>query len=61
LSRVEKFKLRKPVVPGDQLKFVVRLVKRKLKACKFHGEAFVDDNLVAEATFIANLTERAGT
>jgi 3-hydroxymyristoyl/3-hydroxydecanoyl-(acyl carrier protein) dehydratase len=37
------------------------LVKRKLKACKFHGEVFVDDNLVAEATFIANLTERAGT
>lgn len=61
LSQVEKLKLRKPVIPGDQLKFVVRLIKRKLKACKFYGEAFVDDTLVAEATFIANLTERAGT
>jgi beta-hydroxyacyl-ACP dehydratase FabZ len=61
LSQVEKLKLRKPVIPGDQLKFVVRLIKRKLKACKFYGEVFVDDTLVAEATFIANLTERAGT
>jgi beta-hydroxyacyl-ACP dehydratase FabZ len=61
LSQVEKLKLRKPVVPGDQMKFVVQLLKRKLGACKFYGEVFVDDTLVAEASFMANLTERAGT
>jgi hypothetical protein len=37
----------------------MELVKRKLNLCKFHGKCFVDEALVAEATFAANLVARA--
>ena len=58
-STVEKAKFRKPIIPGDQLKVHMELVKRKLNLCKFHGKCFVDETLVAEATFAANLVARA--
>ena len=35
-STIEKAKFRKPIVPGDQLKIYMDLVKRKLSICKFH-------------------------
>ena len=58
-STVEAAKFRKPITPGDQLKVHMELVKRKLNLCKFHGKCFVDDVLVAEAKFAANLVDRA--
>lgn len=57
-STVDKAKFRKPIVPGDQLKIYMDLVKRKLSICKFHGRCFVDDNLVAEAFLSANIVVR---
>ena len=58
-SSVEAAKFRKPITPGDQLKVHMELVKRKLNLCKFHGKCFVDQVLVAEAKFAANLVDRA--
>ena len=58
-STVEAAKFRKPITPGDQLKIHMELVKRKLNLCKFHGKCFVDEVLVAEAKFAANLVDRA--
>ena len=58
-SAVEKTKFRKPIVPGDQLMVHMELVKKKLNLCKFHGVCKVDDKMVAEAFFSANLVERA--
>ena len=58
-STVESAKFRKPITPGDQLKIHMELVKRKLNLCKFHGKCFVDEVLVAEAKFAANLVDRA--
>ena len=58
-SSVEKAKFRKPIVPGDQLIIYMRLVKKKLNLCKFHGVCKVDDRVVADANFSANLVERA--
>ena len=58
-SAVEKTKLRKPIVPGDQLMVHMTLVKKKLNLCKFHGVCKVDDKIVAEAFFSANLVDRA--
>jgi 3-hydroxyacyl-[acyl-carrier-protein] dehydratase len=57
-STVDKAKFRKPIVPGDQLKIYMDLVKRKLSICKFHGRCFVDDKLVAEAFLSANIVAR---
>ena len=58
-STVEAAKFRKPITPGDQLKIHMEFVKRKLNLCKFHGKCFVDELLVAEAKFAANLVDRA--
>ena len=57
-SSVGKTKFRKPIVPGDQLKVHMTLVKKKLNLCKFHGVCKVDDEIVAEAFFSANLVDR---
>ena len=58
-SAVEKAKFRKPIVPGDQLMVHMTLVKKKLNLCKFHGICKVDNEIVAEALFSANLVDRA--
>jgi len=58
-SAVEKTKFRKPIVPGDQLMVHMTLAKKKLNLCKFHGLCKVDDEVVAEAFFSANLVDRA--
>ena len=57
-SAVEKTKFRKPIVPGDQLMVHMILAKKKLNLCKFHGVCKVDDEIVAEAFFSANLVDR---
>ena len=57
-SVVEKAKFRKPVIPGDQLVVHMTLIKKKLNLCKFHGICKVDNKVVAEALFSANLVDR---
>ena len=58
-TTVESTRFKKPIVPGDQLKIEVELVKKKLNLCKFHGICTVDETLVVDATFTANLVDRA--
>ena len=57
-SAIEKTKFRKPIVPGDQLMVHMTLAKKKINLCKFHGVCKVDDEVVAEAFFSANLVDR---
>jgi 3-hydroxyacyl-[acyl-carrier-protein] dehydratase len=54
---IEKAKFRKPVVPGDQLRLEVELVKQRNTVLKFSGLAKVDDKVVAEAEFTAMMTD----
>lgn len=55
---IEKAKFRKPVVPGDQLRFEVSILQQRNKVWKFSGQAFVDKKVVAEAEFTAMVTEK---
>jgi UDP-3-O-[3-hydroxymyristoyl] N-acetylglucosamine deacetylase/3-hydroxyacyl-[acyl-carrier-protein] dehydratase len=55
---IDNAKFRRPVIPGDQLVFELKMVTRKKKICVMHGEAFVDGNLVAEADMMASVIER---
>ncbi|RPH51467.1 MAG: 3-hydroxyacyl-ACP dehydratase FabZ [Desulfobacteraceae bacterium] len=50
---MDKVKFRKPVVPGDQLFFEVKILNKRSKAVKMSGIAKVEGNCVAEAEFIA--------
>lgn len=48
VTSIDKVKFRKPVKPGDQLRTVATLVKRKGAVGKFKFRATVDGELVAE-------------
>ena len=49
-------RFRQKVVPGDQLHFDVKAVKRKLKLWILEAKAYVDENLVAEAQLMATFS-----
>lgn len=57
---IDGVKFRKPVVPGDQIRFEVTVLKKKGKVCKMRGEAFVDGKLVAEAEIMATIGSEKG-
>ncbi|MBI5100241.1 MAG: 3-hydroxyacyl-ACP dehydratase FabZ, partial [Nitrospirae bacterium] len=46
---IENAKFRRPVVPGDQLVFEVKVLKNRGNVWKFSGTTKVDDKIVAEA------------
>ncbi|MBL6851754.1 MAG: 3-hydroxyacyl-ACP dehydratase FabZ [Alphaproteobacteria bacterium] len=50
---IEKAKFRRPVVPGDLLRFTVRQLQHRGPVWKFEGKAFVGENIVAEGEFSA--------
>jgi 3-hydroxyacyl-[acyl-carrier-protein] dehydratase len=48
-------KFRKPVVPGDQIRFEVEPLRTGTKVWKVAGKAFVEGQLVAEAVLVATI------
>ncbi len=57
-TRIDEAKFRKPVVPGDQLRIEVEVLKYKMGYCKLRAEAFVDGQLVTEAVIASGLADR---
>jgi 3-hydroxyacyl-[acyl-carrier-protein] dehydratase/UDP-3-O-[3-hydroxymyristoyl] N-acetylglucosamine deacetylase/3-hydroxyacyl-[acyl-carrier-protein] dehydratase len=55
LSKIDKTKFRKPVVPGDQLRLNVEIIKLKSKFCHIRGKASVDNEVVVEGEIMASL------
>jgi UDP-3-O-[3-hydroxymyristoyl] N-acetylglucosamine deacetylase/3-hydroxyacyl-[acyl-carrier-protein] dehydratase len=56
--QINNAKFRKPVVPGDTLYLEVEMVNRKSKIFNMKGRAFVNENLVAEAEFMAGVVDK---
>lgn len=50
---MDKVKFRKPVVPGDQIRFEDEALRTGGRIWKMVGKAFVDGDLVAEANLVA--------
>jgi 3-hydroxyacyl-[acyl-carrier-protein] dehydratase len=50
---IDKVRFRRPVVPGDQLIYEMIVIKHKGKIWKMAGTAKVDNNIAAEAEFMA--------
>lgn len=48
---VDKVKFRRPVVPGDQLRLEIQIIKRRGHMATFSGKASVDDKVACEAEF----------
>lgn len=57
LAGINKARIKRPVVPGDVLKFYVTMGKIKRGVCKSQAQAYVDGVLVASAEFIAAYRE----
>jgi len=58
LVSIEYAKFRKPVVPGDQLRMELIMLKRKASVAKMSGKATVDGVLVAEAEVMCKLADK---
>jgi len=56
LTGIDKAKFRKPIIPGDQLRLQVTVVKRRPPFWKMEGQAFVGEDLVCEAESTAMVT-----
>jgi UDP-3-O-[3-hydroxymyristoyl] N-acetylglucosamine deacetylase/3-hydroxyacyl-[acyl-carrier-protein] dehydratase len=57
-SGFKSAKFKKPVIPGDQLVYEVKLVSHKFGVLMFKGTAYVDDEVVAEAEYNAVLVNK---
>ena len=57
---IDHARFRRLVKPGDQIRFELETVRMRMHACKMEGKAYVNDELVAEATLMAMITDRAG-
>jgi 3-hydroxyacyl-[acyl-carrier-protein] dehydratase len=55
---IDNARFRKPVYPGDQLRFELHALNLKRSIWKFKGEAFVDGELVAEAELMATIADK---
>ncbi|MDP6625148.1 MAG: 3-hydroxyacyl-ACP dehydratase FabZ [Nitrospinota bacterium] len=55
---IDKAKFRKPVVPGDQLRFELKVIKQRNSIYRFRGNAFVEGKVVAEAEIMAMLESK---
>src|SRR3981081_187300 len=58
LVSIEYAKFRRPVVPGDQLRMELQMLKRKASVAKMSGKATVDGLLVAEAEVMCKLEDK---
>ncbi len=55
---LDNVKFRRPVRPGDQLRFVLEVVKLKERIAQMHGEAFVGEDLVCEGDMKSTIVDR---
>jgi 3-hydroxyacyl-[acyl-carrier-protein] dehydratase len=57
---IDKARFRRPVVPGDMLRFEVKALQHRGPVWKFEGKAYVGDALCAEAEFSAMIRSNDG-
>lgn len=55
---IDGVKFRKPVLPGDQLRFELEMIQFRGRTCRMRGEAFVDGQVVCEAEMMARVVDR---
>ena len=54
---VDKFKFRRQIVPGDQVRFELEVLHRHSRGWKMRGEGFVGDKLAASGELMAFVSE----
>jgi beta-hydroxyacyl-ACP dehydratase FabZ len=57
-SGIDNCRFRRPVIPGDQLRLEITVIKQRARYYKMKGEASVDGSLVAEAELSCAVVDR---
>jgi beta-hydroxyacyl-ACP dehydratase FabZ len=55
---IDKVKFRKPVVPGDQIRFEMEVLRMRSNSMSFKGQAIVDGTVTTEAEMMAMIVDR---
>jgi 3-hydroxyacyl-[acyl-carrier-protein] dehydratase len=58
LAAVDGVRFRRPVVPGDQMRIEVQVLKWRGDFCKIEGRATVNGQLASEATLMCKMIDR---
>ncbi len=57
-ASIDNVKFRKPVLPGDTLRYELKVISLKRSLAKMHGETYVNGEKVAEGDFMAMIMEK---
>ncbi len=55
---IDRARFRKPVVPGDQVRFEIEMLVLRSSACRLSAQAKVDGKVAAEAVLTAAIVDR---
>ncbi len=53
---IDKCRFRRPVTPGDQIRYELRVLKLRSQVCRMRGEAFVEGQPTAEAEILSAMS-----
>jgi len=54
---IDGARFRRPIVPGDQIRYELTVLKLKSRTCRMRGEAFVEGRLAAEAEILSAMVD----
>jgi len=55
---IEHARFRRPIVPGDQIRYEVEVLRMRATTCKLKGKAIVDGEVAAEAICMSAMVDR---
>jgi len=55
---IDGVRFRRPVLPGDQIRFELEMLHYRHGTCKMQGKAFVEGELATEATLMATIVNK---
>jgi len=55
---IDEARFRRPIVPGDQLRIEVEVLRHKGLVWKMKGQVFVEGELAAEATLLSSISQK---
>ncbi len=55
---LDNVKFRRPVIPGDQIRFELELIQHKERASRMRGVGYVDGHVVVEAEMMARVVDK---
>lgn len=57
-TSIEKARFRRPVVPGDQVRYEVEVLHRRPRYAKLHGKVLVGETVAADAVITSAMVDR---